>query len=339
MRLLLFILLSFTICVGSAQIEYSYKSEKIVRDIDDLVGYNFRPFKVEIPGSYEPKEIEAGEFSFGITRTRLYVSGDKDIRGLYAIKNIKPEMYGFKLQLIDPTNPNSWGHLKVILNKLQEVEAIIFKKAKKATEYIFHLPDATASQLQKEEVFFTDTEELTVEDVDSLWGMKIHPYFRVNTADGFQNRIYEMDETVISFEEVVSTKEKKKKFFRKKKKKKKEEPIDELKEESTEEPKESIDETTGESLPAEETKEYVKEYFVKVSAVILDAEGKEEKVDWTFPVKEIEEREDASAKKNEERFQLAIKISKRKEIYLYLKEDRTITSFEAKGIKYLVRGF
>jgi len=319
MRLVIVFLFSLIVCSATSQIEYSYKNERVIHDQSDLVGYNFRPFKVEIPGSYEPKKIEPGNFSFGITRTRLYVNGDKDIRGLYEIKNISPTIYGYKLKLIDPSNPNSWGHLKVILNKIQEVEALIFKKAKKTTEYIFHLPDASKERLQKEKKYFTDMREVTVEDIDSLWGTTIYPYFRVNLADGIQNRIYTMDSTVISFEEVIGVKEKKKKRFRKKKK-------------NEEEKQEKV---SIENVPPDQI---IKEYFVNISSVVTDMEGKSEKVNWRFPVRELEEREDPSATKKEERFQIAIKVGKRKEIYLYLMKDRTVSSFEAKGIKYLVRG-
>ena len=67
-------------------------------------------------------------------------------------------------------------------------------------------------------------------------------------------------------------------------------------------------------------------------------DGTTEEKTFSYPVKGIEEREDSSARKSEERFQLAIKSKGKKELYLYLKGDRTVSSFEVDGVKYLMRG-
>ena len=324
MRFPILVLLLFIFSSTSAQQAYSYVGERIFDDPTDLLGYNFRPFKIDIPGNYEPQKIEAGEYSFGITRNRLYVSGDLNIRGLYEINNIAPAIYGFKITLLNPSNPNNRGHFKVILNKLLEAEAVIFKAESKSAEYIFHLPDATKTHLKKEQNYFTDLGETIVEDPDSLWGMKLFPYFRVTQSDQIQNRLYVTDSTVISFEERIIVEEKKQRkglLKRKKNKKAKEDAA----------PK-----TTSEEKPP--PSKITKEYFVKISSILNYNDGRSEKKVWEYPIKEIEEREDTSARKNEERFQLAIKISKRKEIYVYLNGDRTISSFEADGLLYLMRG-
>ena len=82
----------------------------------------------------------------------------------------------------------------------------------------------------------------------------------------------------------------------------------------------------------------ITEYFVNVSSILTYSDGRMEKKTWEYPVREIEEREDTTARKNEERYQLAIKVGKRKEVYLYLNRDRTVSSFEADEMLYLMRG-
>ncbi|HFB99433.1 MAG TPA: hypothetical protein ENJ53_01380 [Phaeodactylibacter sp.] len=366
--ILLFVFVSFW---GQAQETYSYIHERVFEDPFDLVGYNFRPFKMEIPGDYDPTMIEAGAYSFGITRSRLYVHGDEKIRGLYEINNIAPTNYGYKLTLLDPNNPSNRGHLKVITNKYQEVEAIVFKKASKSNEIIFHLSDAPKSLMKKEKKYFTDLGEIAVEETDSLWGTKIYPYLRVNTNSNIQDRLYFADSTSISFEEVITIKEKKKKKKKRRRRKKKKkskgieenqsveetEAVEEIEEANeVEEVNENVnienieDATTEEKIedPAaaptpEEEDEIVKRkitktYFVKIKSLVKYKDGTSEIKTQSFPVKKIEEREDVSAKKNEERFQLEIKTKGKKKLYLYLNGDRTVSSFEINGVLYLVRG-
>jgi len=398
MRLILltvFILISFG---GSAQETFSYINERTFQDPTDLIGYNFKPFKMEVPGDYDPTMIEAGDYSFGVTRGRLYVNGGRDIAGLYEINNMEPTNYGYRILLLNPRNPSNRGHLKIILNKYAEAEAVVFRKESKAQEIIFHLPGAKKEVLRQEKKYFTDLGEMTVEHVDSLWGEQYFPYIRVDQKASIQGRIYETDSMSISFEEVITIKEKKKKKKKSKKAKKKKpkkekkkrkrkkrkekveeeeedwgslaemngeneeeekeakEEVEKVIEEKVEEVTEKIEEENppfeeGEEVdeiappaPQPEEEEVVvkrkvtKEYFVKVKMILKKEDGTTEDKTFSYPVKGIEEREDSSARKGEERFQLELKSKGKKELYLYLTDDRTVSSMEIEGVKYLMRG-
>jgi hypothetical protein len=96
---------------------------------------------------------------------------------------------------------------------------------------------------------------------------------------------------------------------------------------------------TGAS-PEEDGKEYKikKEYFVKVRSILTYEDGTSEDVVKTFAVKRIVEREDSAAGPEDERFQLEISLKKGDPIYLYLTSERTISSLEADGKTYLMRG-
>lgn len=389
MRLILFTLFIFISSSMSAQETYSYINERTFQDPTDLIGYNFKPFKMEIPGDYDPTMIEAGIYSFGVTRSRLYVNGSRDIAGLYEVNNIEPTNYGYRILLLNPRNPSNRGHLKVILTKYGEAEAVVFKKDSKAQEVIFHLPDAKKSVLNQEKKYFTDLREKTVEHSDSLWGEQFFPYIRVDQQASIQGRIYEADSMSISFEEVITIKEKtkkkkkkkvkkpKKKKTKKKRKKRKEKVVEEEEEEwgsiaemnaamekeeeeakkveeVVEEEKAPIEEVQEElekeeideaAAPAPQPEEEVvvkrkvtKTYFVKVKTILKKEDGTTEEKNFSYPVKGIEEREDSSAKKGKEQFQLAIKSGRKKELYLYLNRDRTVSSIEIDGVKYLMRG-
>ncbi|MFK7772013.1 MAG: hypothetical protein AB8F94_07730 [Saprospiraceae bacterium] len=384
MRVFLLTVFIFISLSVSAQETYSYINERTFKDPTDLIGYNFKPFKMEVPGDYNPKMVEAGEYSFGVTRGRLYVNGGREIAGLYEINNMEPTNYGYRILLLNSRNPSDRGHLKVILNKYAEAEAVVFKKEKKAQEIIFHLPDAKKSVLNQEKKYFTDLGEMIVEHSDSLWGQKIYPYIRVDQQASIQGRLYEADSTIITFEEVITIKEKKKKKKvkkpkkekkKKKKRKKRKEKVEEADEEwgslaemngETEEEKneeeekpqvpveekvqeeeiqeEIIEEDDEATAPKPEEEEVVvkrkvtKTYFVKVKTILKKEDGTMEEKTFNYPVKGIEEREDGAAKKGEEQFQLVIKSGRKKELYLYLNGDRTVSSMEIDGIKYLMRG-
>ena len=335
------LLLIFFMClavVGQAQEErYTYSAERKFQDPTDLMGYNFVPFKKETPGDYEAKKIQAGEYVFGVTRGRLFVKGDEELNGMYEINNINTENYGYKLLLLDPRNPSQRGHLKIILTPRGEAEALIFKTRSKAKEIIFHIPQSSSDIKKREAKYFTDLKEVAVESTDSLWGMKIFPYMRKDFASKSQSRFYESDSTMISFEEVITIKEKKKKKKKKKGKKKKKKQEEEVAEEVvTEELPEEVPEMPAESDEVVKTKT-IKEYFVKVRSILKYEDGRTEDKVWTYPVKEILEREDESARKNEERYQVVLKSGK-KEIYLYLLGDRTISSFETEDGLFYMRG-
>ena len=83
----------------------------------------------------------------------------------------------------------------------------------------------------------------------------------------------------------------------------------------------------------------VKEYFVKVRAIIKYGDGTFEDKIREYPIASVKEREDKLASQaHEERYQLAINIKKGDPIYLYLTPDKTVSSIEIGDQLYLMRG-
>ena len=347
------LILLFTLFITfsiQAQENYSYIFERKFKDPSDLVGYNFIPAKMEVPGTYDAKKLQPGDYSFGIARNRLIVNGDRKIGGLYEINNINSTNYGYQLILMNSRNPSIRGHLKVVLNKKHEAEAIIFKPENKANEIIFHLAEAPRKVIKKEIDYYTDLNEIVVDDVDSLWGQTIKPYMRIHMERGYQDRLYESDSTIISFVEKIAVKEKRKKIKKRKKKKEhinpeelNEDEFEEEEEEGEEEEDDEFDKNDRPNPMEEEpecdiTQKTTKQYFIELKTVYRNADGTKESKFWSFSVKEFTEREDNQARKNEERYQLAFKYSRKKEVYVYLFKDRTISSLEIDGVRYLLRG-
>ncbi len=364
------LLLGFS--TGGAQDHYTYVSDRKFSDPVDLVGYNFCPSAMEIRGQVE-EEVEPGTYSFGITPSNLYVNGP-EIKGVYSLNNINTTDYGFKMLLMNARDPTIQGHLKVILNSVDQVEALIFKRSTQEPEVIFYQAAIPKGLSEREGVYFTDLLDLEISHPDSLWGQKIYPFLKIHHDAGTQERLVPSDSTSIEFIERITVIEKIKK---KKKKKKKEEALvdnievgtsqEDLEESAAEEeaveveeavalPQTDLVEDEGAMPPGteadvaaaqaalEETEgivkdiKIVKEYFVVVRSILSYEDGSVEDKIWEFPVKKVTEREDALAGPMEERYQLEISLLKGDPLYLYLTSKRTVSSFEMGPKQFLMRG-
>lgn len=325
--------------VLTAQSNYSYISDRKFTDPSDLIGYNFLPNAMEVPDERE-EEISPGEYSFGVTLNNLYVNGD-DIKGVYSVNNINPTEYGYKLNLMNARDPTIQGHLKIILNKYYYVDALVFKRSSKDKEIIFYQAPIPREVLMDEKSYFTDRYDTQIQEVDSIWGKNIQPFIQVHTLKNVQQRMQKSDSLKISFIETVTIIDKSKKKKKKKKKKGEEEEEEEVIEEDVD----NVEETEGEE--EEETKKkkkkkikIIKEYAIEVRAIIKYEDGSiEDKTD-SYTIKKINEREDETADPNGERFQLEFQTDKKgQSILLYLTPDRTVSSIEIDGSRYLMRGF
>lgn len=322
---LLFILLGLA-WVGQAQNQFTYVTDRKFPDPSDLVGYDFRPSVKETVGGDKIK-LKESEYSFGITINNLYVDGE-GIKGVYSLNNIHPMEYGYILKLMNARDPMLQGHLKIIMNNANQVEALIFKRARRENEVIFYLPELTKTKRKREKEFFTDRGELIIEDKDSIWGMEIHPFWAINLEAGIQERLQGLDSTSISFVEDVQYIEKKKK-----KKKKKQEVV------ASVDPEISTERDTKEAEEEEVKFKIERNYFVKLRSRVRYDDGGVEYKTWTFPVKKISEREDEQAGPGEERFLLKIDCDKTDDLFLYLTPDRAVSSMEIGNKLYLTRGY
>ncbi|MEY4902446.1 MAG: hypothetical protein RLZZ292_261 [Bacteroidota bacterium] len=315
---------------ASAQKAYSYINDKKFSDPTDLIGYNFRPSEMEIKDGGK-RDISAGAYSFGITQSNLYVDADGK-PGVYSVNNINTTDFGYKLVLMNARDPTIQGHLKVIVNKNKNVEALIFLKSKQDKETIFYLPQIPEAIAKKEKQFFTDINEVQVQHVDSLWGKKFRPFMRMHLADKIQERLQPGDSTMISFIEVVTIIDKTKKKDKKDEvaTEKVAEKITDVKLDKKEEPKKE-----------EEKKKIkiIKEHFVVVRSILRYKDGKIEDKSVKYEVKSMDEKQDKTIPVEGDRYQLIIKTTKGEELYLYLNGNRNINAMEVEDKSYLARGF
>lgn len=368
-KLLFLFVLGLIATILPAQDNYTYITDRKFGDVEDLIGFNFCPFKVEVRDEMD-SELGPCEYSFGITRSNLYVAGE-EIKGVYSLNNINTTDYGFKMLLMNARDPTIQGHLKIIQNPKDQVEALIFKRSNKDPEMIFFLAEIPEGVNAQESEFFTDITDSPIDAPDSLWGKTIYPFLKIHNDVGTQERLQPEDSTSISFIEKVTIidKTKKKKVKKKKKNKKQEnmanielglmdgeeaeeEAIEEITEEvademmeETEAPELQVDDgamppITEEMVEKEAKKnlKIIKEYFVKVRSIITYDDGSTEDKEWMYPVKKVTQREDAMAGPTEERYQLEFALLKGNPIYLYLMTDKSVSSMEIGPKMYLMRG-
>jgi len=324
-RNLLFIIylsLSFT---GLAQEDYSYISDRKFKDPTDLLGYDFVPGIMEIKGASQ-QELSPGEYSFGVTLANLFVKGE-GIEGVYSINNTNSTDYGYKLLLMNARNPTIQGHLKMVLNNRAQVDALIFKRTTNEQEVIFYQAQMPEDQRNEEDTFFSGRWEQELEDKDSIWGAAIRPFFRIHEAQrGIQERLKFGDSTSIEFIQTVKIIDKRKK---KKKKEADAEPLPTIAEALMMED----DELKERGVKLKERR------VVKIRSIVNYEDGTNEDLVVEYEVKKMTERENESAAPDGERYQIEFELEKGESIYLYLTPKRTLSAFEADGIRYLLKGY
>ena len=339
LRILLLLTFLSTNFLSFGQAEYSYISDRKFFEPVDLIGYQFVPHGIEVPGKFET-DLSPGEYSFGISSNNLYVIGD-DIQGVFSINTINTTEYGFKLDLINARNPTMQGHLKVILTNNSQAEAVVFKRSKLESEMVFFLPIMNKNDKAKDKAYFTDYGEILLPHTDSLWGIEMIPFFRIDSEQKMQDRLRAEDSVRITFIEEIEIIEKIKKP---KKNKNKAAPKEQKKNvEATEEHNENMEdeevENAAEMVEAEpivKTK-IIKKYFVRVKSLVNYDDGSSEMKDMKIPIFKVIEREDDTAAPGEERYQISLESDKGRSLYLYMTEDRKVTALEMGSQRYELR--
>jgi hypothetical protein len=335
--------------IVKAQDNFTYISDRKFYGPEDLIGYDFRPEYMEIPNETETK-LSPGAYSFGISRNNLYVNGD-GIKGVYSVNNINPTEYGFKLLLMNARDPTLQGHLKVVLTRYGQVEALVFKRSTKDKEIIFYQAQMADELWETEKAFFTYKYDYHVSNPDSLWGEKFYPFLRIHQDQGgVQERLQMDDSTSIEFVERITVVEKKKK---KKGRKKDKEEIEETVVENLEglviesdagamPPIEAVEnDTLSEEEQLEVVKvKIVKEYFVIVRSILTYDDGTIEDKTWEIEVKnKFTEYQRETVGPNLEPFELVLSGNKKGEgASIFLTKKRTISSINVLGKKFLMRG-
>jgi hypothetical protein len=296
----------------NAQRDYTFVTDRNFFEVEALLGYDFRPYQFE-GADRKLRNLSPGEYSFGVTRSILYVEGP-NIKGAYQISSINPTEYGFILNTINARDARLTGHLKVILNQYSQAEAVVFRRSPNDPEMIFFMAEIPDKTRKSEAAHFTDWDELALPHPDSIWGKTVRPFFVVHQESGIQQRLQIADSLTIEFTEVITIEEKTKTI------------------------------TVGDSLAQADStivlkSKEIREYFVTVSGNLLyDDMLRRESAD-KYQVKKIVERQYAKPNRNEERYEWELTLSKGGPIYLYLNGKRALTSMKIAGKTYQVRGY
>lgn len=215
LSLLFITLFSFSSLI--AQINYSFISDKKFQGPDELIGYSFRPNTIVYPDKEDPKDSEEvglapEDIVFRISKNYLLVESEtyEEYKGAYSVNSINPADYGYKISLMNAQNPSIQGHMKIILNKQDEVDAYIFKPSNKIDEVIFYQAAIPEHLANVEKEYFTDVTDVMITDT-SLWYTTIYPFFEMD--QGQQRRLTPADSVSIFFDvDTVVINEKKNKI-------------------------------------------------------------------------------------------------------------------------------
>ena len=78
---------------------------------------------------------------------------------------------------------------------------------------------------------------------------------------------------------------------------------------------------------------------IKLRSIVNYDDGTTEDLVVEYEVKKMTEREDETAAPDGEQFQIEFELAKGGPVYLYLTPKRTLSAFEADGIRYLLKGY
>lgn len=314
--LTIIILALTTICFGQKK-HHSYVSDREFYEPADLIGYIFRPDTYEVPYQ-EKRPIRPGDYVFSITRNKLYVEGDTEIKGTYALNNIEPAAYGYKLLLMNAHNPAEQGHLKVVINDQRQVDALIFRRSHEHREIIYFQAKKSANLEQQEAAYFTDTGELIIPSVDDFWGHSFHPFFR-KFQSGLNERIYPADSVKINFVRQKVT-------------------APQLFSESGQPIAQTVSMDDAFVSKGKKAKKVAYEEFVELrSYVTYDTGFRDVKV-WKYPINKIQQQAEKTGINGERQLYYKIDIKKAEPLYVYVSEDRAIQAIDIEGIIYSPRG-
>ena len=170
-----------------AQKGYSFMSDARFIQMEDFVGYNFVPRYKEIPDEGE-EELSPGDYSFGLSTQKVYMKGS-GIKGVYDIKEFQRTQYGYILKIINSVDARLQGHLKIIINKYYEAEALVFKRSPSEPEVIFYMSLIPKERRSIEKNFFTNWNQLGYTQQDSLWFTELRPFSKIFRQEKVNKRL------------------------------------------------------------------------------------------------------------------------------------------------------
>lgn len=177
------LVLAFLIVAFCADAQhFTYITDRVFQQPYDLIGYTFIPNRLEIPDVKDPDnnemiDLDLDDYEFKISGNYIYIKGEM-VEGAYSLNSINPTDYGYVIATMNARDPSVQGHLKLILNKENQVEALIFKKARKAKELIFHLAEVDEETSTVESAYFTNTDNPPVTS-DIVYGRGVTPFIVV----------------------------------------------------------------------------------------------------------------------------------------------------------------
>lgn len=321
-----------------AQKSLSYINDRRFNDPTDLLGYNFRPTMMEIK-DVKKQNLVPGSYAFGVTQNNLYVEGE-GIAGVFSVNNINSTEYGFKLLLMNARDPTLQGHLKIILNRKKEVEALVFLRSNKDKETIFYIAALPNDLDKKEKEYFTDKGEMIIAHPDSLWGKTVRPFFTIHQQQLLQQRLEMKDSATIQFREKITIIDKSKKKDKDKDKTKDNAAASDSTSTSMQTTA-AVDNNKGKGASDNAKNKdikIVKEHFVYIRSLLKYDDGTEEDKEVEYKIKNYDLKEDKNVDLEGDRYLLLISTNKG-EMNVFLNGNKAINSIEFDGKLYYVRGF
>jgi hypothetical protein len=195
-NLLLCCFLGFGIA-HAQQPEHSYLTDYRFKSPDDLLHYTFYPEEEAYPKEEITHKLLPGAVSFKMVPGYLMVK-EGATESSFNMTSINPTEYGFKAELMNARNPAIQGHLKFIMDKNNQVDALVFKASREQKEVVYYMALISDKTIKRDDKYFTDVSDMNASNSQFLFGKSVYPYFQL---DQDKKRIYPRDSISFSFTE------------------------------------------------------------------------------------------------------------------------------------------
>lgn len=211
-------------------IHYTLSEDREFIKETDFTGYTFFPSEGKMSTAHYPDPIPLGIVSFSIKKSYLIINErarytpkgiveppteDKPYR--LRIARIDKINYCYKLNLVDPSNRELQGYLKIYIDGISQVTMLKYRPSMADPEHSYVISRTSEEQLQEDGTFFTHQQDFDARTLDEFWGKVLYPFLSLENESNLENRniarIFKSHNVDVRFEEETVIRGKKEKIL------------------------------------------------------------------------------------------------------------------------------
>lgn len=228
--LLLGIFVPVLLVAQTDSLRYTLSEDREFIKESDFTGYTFIPSEGKMSTAHYPDPIPAGIVKFSIKKGFLIIderarytpggivdppTDDKPYR--LRIASIDKLNYHYQLNLVDPSNRELQGYLKIYIDGISQVDMLKYRPSMADPEHSYVIARTSEEQLLDDGTFFTHQQDFDARTLDEFWGKVLYPFLSLENESNLESRtisrIRRSDDIDVRFEEETVIRVKKEKIL------------------------------------------------------------------------------------------------------------------------------